>query len=482
MNFHHSLSKNNSKENSVMKKLISIFISAALLVPFFAMLSYAVPAQPIYLEPVEAMKFYGNGEAVFSESAQQINLYSNPNGTYLFGNSLDSNQRTIYDAIVEQKAGLEADGKVTVSIPKPEDFSATLQGAVSAAMDDYPEYFWLGGYSVSYYPGTIYDITISFSLDTSSYATWDVLSESYYEMLNAVESTEIKGSTRYAKVKSIHDTVCRLTTYTGGVPMAHQPTGVFLNGQAVCEGYAEAFKLLCDRENIPCIIVVGTGNGSAHEWNYVQMDDGKWYGMDVTWDDQDDSTYYDYFLTGSESINAVFGKKKFGDGTKDNGDHVNEGMHFSDGKYVLTYPAISTQSYTGVIQMWNSEATFDNTRNFMFIPKGAVANQQILCTYYAWAGNAPSTNAATVIGSTTGGKLNITSPISRTYTIVRFGDVNKDGNVNTTDYSNVRDIVNCAAAPYTDEVQFAAADVNGDGVIDAFDALQIDCEMNGITN
>ena len=132
--------------------------------------------------------------------------------------------------------------------------------------------------------------------------------------------------------------------------------------------------------------------------------------------------------------------------------------------------------------MWNSKASFDNTNGFMFIPKDAVASEQILCTYYAWAGNAPSTNKATVTGTTTGGKVNITSPVSRVYTIVRLGDVNKDNSVNDTDYSDVRDVVTCKTDVYTDKVQFAAADVNGDGTIDAFDAIQIDCEMHGITN
>lgn len=446
-----------------------------------------------------------------SDLIQPNVFYSNQNGGYRFKDYLDANQKLIYDLIAEYKGGLSGEQSyynndttrpvfsIAVDFPNyafpvgkdtmQTDVRSAVIGALSAAIDDFPEYFWLGGFAYSYTYSWDSDgkyfikkFAFSFAIDTGSYASCDEVISCYNQLTAAVDSFNVKGASRYEKVKSIHDEICKMTTYIGGVPMAHQPTGVFLKGQAVCEGYAEAFKLLCDRENIPCIIVVGTGNGGAHEWNYVQMDDGKWYGMDVTWDDQGDSTYYDYFLTGSESINAVFGKTKFGNGTETTGDHINSGTHFSNSDFALTYPALSAQSYTGVIQMWNSKASFDNTNGFMFIPKDAVASEQILCTYYAWAGNAPSTNKATVTGTTTGGKVNITSPISRTYTIVRLGDVNKDGNVSDTDYSNVRDIVKCAVAPYTDEVQFAAADVNGDGVIDAFDALQIDCEVNGITN
>lgn len=59
----------------------------------------------------------------------------------------------------------------------------------------------------------------------------------------------------------------------------------------VCESYARAFKVLCDKVNIPCVLVDGEATSSAgrsgegHMWNYVQMEDEKWYAADVTWDD-----------------------------------------------------------------------------------------------------------------------------------------------------------------------------------------------------
>ena len=56
----------------------------------------------------------------------------------------------------------------------------------------------------------------------------------------------------------------------------------------VCEAYARAFKVLCDRSNIPCVLadgmaVTSTGSG-AHMWNSVNLGGG-WYGVDVTWND-----------------------------------------------------------------------------------------------------------------------------------------------------------------------------------------------------
>lgn len=466
-----------------MKRLISMLICASLLVPFCGMLSYAVPfTQEIEPQTVEALRFPEDTPELDDVLNSSVQFFSNPNCTFKFVNCLTAAQRGVYNSIVEQKGGILSGGVVSVFISGSSDFMEIIRGAVSAAMDDYPEFFWLGGFSVNgQQTATGYDLKVTFTLDTGSYDSWETVKECYYELLTAVESFEVKGNNRYAKLKSIHDSICEMTIYTLNVPMAHHPTGVFLKGQAVCEGYAEAFKLLCDRENIPCIIVVGTGNGGGHEWNYVQMEDGKWYGMDVTWDDQTESEQlsrinYDYFLVGSESISI--GKKKFGDGTDSDGNHINSGKHFPKSSFALTYPAITQQSYTGVIPMWSSDASFDNEKGFMFIPKGVVANQQILCTYGMWAGNAPSTNKATVTGITTGGTVSITSPVSKTYTIVRMGDVDKNNKVNDADYNELRDIVQCKKPKYTDKAQLAAADINGDGVIDVFDVIELDLYCN----
>lgn len=56
--------------------------------------------------------------------------------------------------------------------------------------------------------------------------------------------------------------------------------GVFVDGNAVCQGYALAFKVLMDRANVPCSYVDGEG----HAWDIVQLD-GIWYYVDSTWDD-----------------------------------------------------------------------------------------------------------------------------------------------------------------------------------------------------
>ena len=51
----------------------------------------------------------------------------------------------------------------------------------------------------------------------------------------------------------------------------------------VCEGYSCAFKVLCDALGVPALCVSGSMTSvSAHMWNYVQMENGLWYQVDVT--------------------------------------------------------------------------------------------------------------------------------------------------------------------------------------------------------
>lgn len=480
-----------------MKKFFSVLLCVLLLISNLALLASAVeiktPIEPIFVEALS----YPEDEPVFVDKTKQpIEFYSNPFGTWLFYNALSTDAKSVYNTIVEQKAGLDTEGKITnIVIPTSVDYGLAIQAALTAVIDDYPEFFWIGGYGTGgYLSDDNYVLTVTLRLDTNSYADWDVVKDCYNRLLAAVDNFEVEGNNRYEKVKSIHDQICNMTTYNGG-PMSHQPTGVFLNGVAVCEGYAEAMKMVCDRENIPCINVVGTGNGGPHQWNYVQMEDGKWYGLDATWDDQGSNIYYDYFLVGSESLTSEnLYRRKFGDGTNNaetGGDHINSGTHFQNAQYALTYPTIATKSYTGVLPFFNSVASFDNSKGFMFITKDAILKEQLMKTYIRtwqddkyiytsdYTSRAPLDNEVTISGTTTGGTVNITSPVSRTYTVVRYGDVNKDNAVNATDCNAVRSIAMHQTASYQNKAQFAAADMNGDGVIDAFDAIALDVQVNG---
>lgn len=92
--------------------------------------------------------------------------------------------------------------------------------------------------------------------------------------------------------------------------------------KVVCEGYAKAFKYLCDlstfRSNwIDCQILTGlsdiTDSTSGHMWNVVRMNDGLNYLVDPTWMDGTNGLKENWFLKGAAGGNA--------DSFKVNGDY-----------------------------------------------------------------------------------------------------------------------------------------------------------------
>lgn len=58
--------------------------------------------------------------------------------------------------------------------------------------------------------------------------------------------------------------------------------GALIDGIAVCDGYASAYRIMCLIEGIECVEILGTSNGVGHAWNKVRID-GIWYGVDSTW-------------------------------------------------------------------------------------------------------------------------------------------------------------------------------------------------------
>lgn len=56
--------------------------------------------------------------------------------------------------------------------------------------------------------------------------------------------------------------------------------GALVEGDAVCQGYALAYRLLLEEAGIPSAMLTSAN----HMWNLVQLG-GDWYHVDVTWDD-----------------------------------------------------------------------------------------------------------------------------------------------------------------------------------------------------
>ena len=103
----------------------------------------------------------------------------------------------------------------------------------------------------------------------------------------------------YEKEKYLHDALALRVTYIDS-ENAHNAYGALVEGEAVCEGYAEALQCLLHRVGIQSFIAIGssvnpsTGSSEGHAWNTVKID-GKYYHVDLTWNDQGSKLFRAYF-------------------------------------------------------------------------------------------------------------------------------------------------------------------------------------------
>ena len=284
-----------------------------------------------------------------------ISLFSLNFYTDSYGSQMEGNSKAFYDKLVENYIVNYADFLDTAAfdytLPDPVTFEAEVQkdengkativrndsyidavnsvkSIIQAAADafsyDYPQAFWFRGCSYQY--------KISASKDANNPAQMigrisaiefhpenrEISTNAHQKMadfMTAVQKTvsylegEIQGKSEYEKVKIIHDYICKKVTYTNdGTLWVHTAASLFLDSDPgfVCEGYAKSMKILCYYLGINCACVSGlakstlNGTGEAHMWNYIRMEDGKWYMVDATWDDSRIAGvfYDDYLLVG----------------------------------------------------------------------------------------------------------------------------------------------------------------------------------------
>lgn len=186
-----------------------------------------------------------------------------------------------------------------------------LSGFTASFMNNNPEFYFLSNlYGMT---SRLNEVGIVLKIDSLYYNH-----EKREQVQNNIKETEkivsklCMGKTEVEKAKTLHDYLAQNTYYQflsdGRTPStaswAHNIDGIFdQNDQtgSVCEGYSHAYLYLSHLVGVKTMMVVGTYNGTGHAWNYTCIDN-KWYGVDVTWDDQGANLYYDFFLASKSEM------------------------------------------------------------------------------------------------------------------------------------------------------------------------------------
>lgn len=126
-----------------------------------------------------------------------------------------------------------------------------------------------------------------------AYNTYEQLSLQEESVNRAIEAF---SGTDYDKIYAAHEYLRSRVNYNdNGSYMVQTAYGALINKEAVCEGYAKAYKLLLNAMGIECDVVIN----AEHAWNVVKLE-GKWYLVDVTNDDTNNGLMY--FLLGADVL------------------------------------------------------------------------------------------------------------------------------------------------------------------------------------
>ena len=515
-----------------MKKLFSSLLSVLTSAAISA--GAAMPSMTSAAEDQEAVS---DSAAVSISSMSFLSNYSED--YHIYGANLDDNNLAVYKVMMN----LQNPSTDTLSVKLPDPVTITVssrnitsmtdadkqayeeavmtacRSGIDAALFDMPEIFWLDlanmgvgtqsstsrNWRTGKYEMTIQSINF-LPVCYQEYDSMDMFMEYKQKLADAIEDFTVEGETRYEQLLSIHDTISNFTYYDASSKFISSPKGSLVEPGADCEGYAEGFKLICDKLGIPCVVVVGNiddEDNEAHMWDYVKMEDGKWYAVDVTWDDRDgrNGVYiaYDYFLKGSVTMSEDhfpadsygFTQITYPEISAEDYDPSKAFVTTSTTTATTTTTTTSTTTSTSTTTTTTTSASATTTKKttepaakttttpIIYIDPSTTTttpaavsstSSASTTTTIIYTDPAPSTTVTTttVLVSSTTTSIIYTTPIPTTTTPPADpdpveGDVNGDGKL------NIADLVYCAGTVLGNIRPEHSCDADGDGLVNGFD-------------
>ena len=163
---------------------------------------------------------------------------------------------------------------------------------------------------------------------------------------------DMEEASRYEKIQRFNEWLVKNNCYAKVITENSRDARGALLGQdgnsayaPVCEGYARAFKVLCDRANIPCVLSSGSADGEEHMWNLVQMEDGNWYGVDVTWNDPTVNGVYDKISTVETDKYLLVGSQTYIEAKQFGVSHIETNKAYADKVAFDNGPTINEKAY-----------------------------------------------------------------------------------------------------------------------------------------
>ena len=217
------------------------------------------------------------------------------NGSKFYYSRLTDGEKQVYDRICEALLRFEP----ALSFHAGKAFLFDIKKIITAVLFDNPVFFYLNRHRIVTKQTPLY-IQLVFQYDYEKDEA-DALWRQIEEAVAAFADENLRPDmTPLARQLKIHNHLRKIEA-------AKEPydkddfsvVGALLHGKCVCEGYAKAYKLLCDRAGIASIVVTGEallpdGRREAHSWNLSRIN-GVTAHTDVSWDAMLSGAAYDYF-------------------------------------------------------------------------------------------------------------------------------------------------------------------------------------------
>lgn len=213
----------------------------------------------------------------------------------LYYNNLSRKNQFLYDALVvaiDEYAEFTEEIRYTYT---SEDFNKVVEHIIA----DHPEYFFVDFDKLeSYVSETHTKVRVVYQSDIDTVKSMrEELNARVDEIVSAVEGLE----SEFEKELYFHDYLVENCSYLTEAESSEYTSntayGALCEGMAYCDGYALAFKLLMNKADMFCCVVEGSIDDLPHMWNMVSID-GRFYHVDVTWNDSDNAEHKDMLYHG----------------------------------------------------------------------------------------------------------------------------------------------------------------------------------------
>ncbi len=222
--------------------------------------------------------------------------------TRYFSLSYNVRMQNVYDSVVDTITSFSDNALLPLTISR-QSYTQVLETVHCEQL----AFFFLDTRTLGEFNSAAQTFEINFRYKYSVEEVNRMLAETEQKALEITEQTRDFVSD-YDKAKYFHDYLVTHVESAEDYELADSVYGTLIGGKALCEGYAKTFSYLCNIAGIENMLVTGYTD-IDHMWNMVKLD-GKWYHVDIGWDQPaaaiknsyPDMVLYRYFLTDDDTI------------------------------------------------------------------------------------------------------------------------------------------------------------------------------------